>query len=150
MSPLLTDDEIRYFMNEALLEGRKALPNCLPNPPVGCVIVNDKEIIARGYTNEPGQFHAEAMALKKIENLDGKNLSVFVTLEPCSFHGRTPSCAKKIIEKGIKNVFVGILDPHPKNQGAGIRLLQQANISVEVGVLEDVIYSDLKDYLIHQ
>ena len=146
----MTDSEIRYFMNEAILEGRKALPDCLPNPPVGCVIVSDKVIISRGYTNEPGKHHAEAMALDKIENTNAENSTVFVTLEPCSFHGRTPSCAKTIIEKGIKNVFVGILDPHPKNQGKGIQMLKDANVNVKVGVLQEQIYNELNNYLIRQ
>ena len=146
----MTDSEIQYFMNEAILEGRKALPACLPNPPVGCILVSDKEIISRGYTNEPGKPHAEAMALGKIEHLNERDLTLFVTLEPCSFQGKTPSCAKTIIEKNINNVFVGILDPHPKNQGKGIQMLKDANIKVDVGVLQDQIYHELNHYLIRQ
>lgn len=132
------------------MEGRKALPDCLPNPPIRCVIVSNKEIISRGYTNEPGKHYAEAMALEKIENLNEQNSTVFVTIEPCSFQGRTPSCAKTIIEKGIRNVFVGILDPHPKNQGKGIQILKDANVNVKVGVLQEQIYYELSNYLIRQ
>lgn len=137
-------------MNEAILEGRKALSKCLPNPPVGCVIIYKGKIISRGHTNEPGKYHAEAMALENIKNLDYENLTMFVTLEPCSFKGRTPSCAKTIVKKGIKNVYVGIFDPHPKNQGNGIRILEDANIKVEVGILKEQIHKELDNFLIRE
>lgn len=146
----MTEQEIQYFMNEAILEGRKALSKCLPNPPVGCVIVHKKKIISRGHTNEPGKYHAEAMALESIKNLDYQNLTMFVTLEPCSFEGKTPSCAKTIVKKGIENVYVGILDPHPKNQGYGIEILNEANIKVEIGILREQIYKELNDFLIRE
>ncbi len=137
-------------MREAILEGRKALSKCAPNPPVGCVIVCDEKIISRGYTSEKGKYHAEAIALEKIRDLDYKNLAMFVTLEPCSFQGKTPSCAKTIVQKKeIKNVYVGIIDPHPKNQGNGINILTDANIDIEIGILKDEIYEELNDFLIH-
>ena len=135
-----------YFMRQAILEGRKALPHCRPNPPVGCVIVKDGEIIARGHTNKPGSDHAEAMALKQIpEHIDG--LELFVTLEPCSFFGRTPSCAKNIARRQVKSVHVGMIDPHPKNRGAGIQILEAANIEVVIGVLASEIVAELSPYL---
>ncbi len=135
-----------YFMQQAILEGRKALPHCHPNPPVGCVIVKDGEIIARGHTNEPGSDHAEAMALKQVRE-DITDLELFVTLEPCSFYGRTPSCAKNIAKRQVKAVHVGMIDPHPKNRGAGIQILEQANIEVITGVLEAEVAADLSPYL---
>ena len=92
---------IEYFMEQAMIEGRKAKPYCAPNPPIGCVIVKDGEIIAKGHTNEPGKDHAEAMALSLVPE-DVDDLILFVTLEPCSFYGRTPSCAKAIIRRKIK------------------------------------------------
>lgn len=144
----MTEKEILYFMNEAILEGRKALPRCLPNPPVGCVIVSDKRIISRGYTNEPGKHHAEAMALEAIKNPVNKDLSMFVILEPCSFEGKTPSCAKAIVRRGIRDIYVGILDPHPKNQGNGIEILKKGNLRVHMGVLKEKIHQELNDYLI--
>ncbi len=135
-----------YFMRQAILEGRKALPHCHPNPPVGCVIVKDGKIIARGHTNEPGSDHAEAMALKQIgeEEVD---LELFVTLEPCSYYGRTPSCAKNIAKRQVKSVHIGMIDPHPKNRGAGIRILEKVEIKVVVGVLEEEVSADLSPYL---
>ena len=135
-----------YFMQQALLEGRKALPYCQPNPPVGCVVVKDGTIIARGHTNEPGSDHAEAMALKQIPE-DITDLELFVTLEPCSFLGRTPSCAKNIARRQVKSVHVGMIDPHPKNRGAGIQILEKANIIVTVGILETEVTAELLPYL---
>jgi pyrimidine deaminase RibD-like protein len=146
----MKEKEIQYFMNEAILEGRKALPACLPNPPVGCVIVHEGKIISRGHTDVPGKNHAEAMAMKNIGDLDCKNLKMFVTLEPCSFEGKTPSCAKMIAKKGLQVVYVGIVDPHPQNQGMGIQILNEANIQVEVGILKAQVHADLDDYLIRE
>ena len=131
----------------ALEESKKALPNCRPNPPVGCVVVRRGEVIAKGFTQPPGQHHAEAMALASLESpLD--HVTVFVTLEPCSFHGRTPSCARLLVERGIKKVFVAMLDPHPKNRGAGIDILNEAGVETDVGLLEAEVKEFLEPYLI--
>ena len=140
---------IEYFMREAMAEGRRALPHCRPNPPVGCVIVKDGKILARGHTNEPGQDHAEAMALRQLPE-DLKDLILFVTLEPCSFQGRTPSCAKAIVRRKAKVVYVGMLDPHPKNRGAGIEILKKAGIQVVIGSLGNEIEAELGPYLIRE
>lgn len=138
--------DVERFMLEAIKEGRKALPTCLPNPPVGCVLVRAGKVIARGHTNEPGGLHAEAMALSQVkDNLD--EVSAFITLEPCSFHGRTPSCAKALILSGIKSIYVAIIDPHPKNNGAGIKLLQDAGINVTLGILAESAHTELGEYL---
>lgn len=137
----------RFFMQQAIIEGRKALPHCLPNPPVGCVVVKDHKIIARGFTNPPGQDHAEAMALRLVPN-DLTDLELYVTLEPCSFQGKTPSCARAIVNKKIKKVYVGIIDPHPKNQGEGIRILKEAGIDIELGLLAEEINEELSQHLI--
>ena len=133
-------------MTAALVEGRKALPECLPNPPVGCVLVREGKIIARGYTNPPGQFHAEAMALTQVTG-SLEDVTAFVTLEPCSFYGRTPSCAQALVQRKIRDVFVALIDPHPKNRGHGIRILKNADISVQVGLLEEEAEKDLRPYL---
>ena len=139
-------EKLEYFMWEALREGHKALPNCLPNPPVGCVLVRDQDIIARGYTNQPGADHAEAMALRQIIG-DLSDVTAFVTLEPCSFHGRTPSCAKAFVSRKIKKVYVAMLDPDPRNNGLGIALLEQAGIAVSVGLLQGEAELDIGRYL---
>ncbi|MFD1121422.1 bifunctional diaminohydroxyphosphoribosylaminopyrimidine deaminase/5-amino-6-(5-phosphoribosylamino)uracil reductase RibD [Methylophilus flavus] len=136
----------KHFMRLAQLEGRKALPKCLPNPPIGCVLVRDGRVIASGYTQSPGQYHAEAMALSQLEG-DLSDVIANVTLEPCSFHGRTPSCAKALVTRGIKRVVVSMPDPDPRNAGAGIEMLKAAGVEVTVGVLEKSVLKDIGPYL---
>lgn len=102
--------ESEEFMQAALLEGRRALPLCLPNPPVGCVLVKTGSIIARGHTQPPGLHHAEAMALSQVSG-DLTEVTAYVTLEPCSFQGRTPSCAQALVASDIKRVVVAISIP---------------------------------------
>jgi pyrimidine deaminase RibD-like protein len=86
------------------------------------------------------------MALSQVSG-DLSDVSAYVTLEPCSFQGRTPSCAKALIDRGVGRVFVATLDPDPRNSGAGIRLLESAGIVVEVGMLEKEALEDLGPYL---
>jgi pyrimidine deaminase RibD-like protein len=145
---MVTPSAIKHFMHAAIEEGRNALPICMDNPPVGCVLVRDSQIVASGHTNAPAAPHAEAMALS---NLHGnvENVTAFVTLEPCSFHGRTPSCASSLIKSGIKSVYVGIIDPDPRNNGKGIAMLRAAGIEVHVGVLDKIILEELQYYLGH-
>ena len=133
-------------MQLALAEGRKALPVCADNPPVGCLLVRNGEVIASGHTNEPGAPHAEAMALQGLTGA-AADVTAYVTLEPCSFHGRTPSCAKALIKAGIKKVVVGMIDPDPRNNGRGLALLREAGIEVEVGLLGAEVKAALQHYL---
>ena len=109
-----------------------------PNPLVGCVVVKDGEIIAEGYHEKYGEYHAERNALLRCKS-ETKSASLYVTLEPCCHCGKTPPCTEIIIEKGIKKVFVGILDPNPLVAGKGVKILQDAGIEVEVGLCEDEI-----------
>ena len=137
-----------HYMHLALAESKKALPACRPNPPVGCILVKDAQVVAKGFTQAPGQDHAEAMALRHYKG-SLEAISVFVTLEPCSFVGRTPSCALALIEKGAKEVFVALIDPHPKNRGQGIRLLKEAGVTVETGILKEQVSTFINPYLIY-
>lgn len=137
---------LESFMREAIAEGRKALPGCLPNPPVGCVLVRDGRIVARGHTQPPYQPHAEPMALRQLEG-DLSDVTAFVTLEPCSFHQRTPSCAKELIARRVGLVYVAMIDPHPKNRGRGIEMLREAGIEVVTDFLVDEARADLEAYL---
>lgn len=140
-------EQAAQFMTEAIREGRKAREKCRPNPPVGCVLVRDGAIISRGHTNEPGGPHAEAMALSQLKgSLD--DVIAFVTLEPCSFHGRTPSCAEELVKRQIRELYVGMIDPHPRNQGAGIDILREARVPVQLGLLENEVRRDLQPYLV--
>jgi pyrimidine deaminase RibD-like protein len=135
-----------HYMQIALLEGRNALPGCLPNPPVGSVLVRDGQVIARAYTQSPGQPHAEAMALSQIAG-DLSDVVAYVTLEPCSFHGRTPSCAKALVARGIKQVVIAVCDPDIRNSGAGIEILKEGGIIVTNGILEKDVLQDIAPYL---
>lgn len=138
--------DVTAYMRMAIEAGRQALPACLPNPPVGCVLVRNGEIIGRGFTQAPGCAHAEAMAMRQVDG-DLADVTAFVTLEPCSFHGRTPSCAKALIERGIGAVFVAMVDPDPRNAGAGLRMLREAGASVDVGLLGAEALRELAPYL---
>lgn len=145
---LNADAKIR-FMQEALAQSAYALPACRPNPPVGCVIVRHGKVVARGYTKPPGQPHAEAAALAQLgKSVSRAELTVFVTLEPCSFVGRTPSCALALARSGIRHVLVGTIDPDPRNAGRGLQLLRDAGVVVELGVAEDWVLSFIGPYLL--
>ncbi|MFE8645023.1 bifunctional diaminohydroxyphosphoribosylaminopyrimidine deaminase/5-amino-6-(5-phosphoribosylamino)uracil reductase RibD [Sphingomonas sp. NCPPB 2930] len=134
------------FMRAALAEGRRALPACLPNPPVGCVLVRGGRVVARGFTQPPGHPHAEALALQQVDGPLG-DVTAFVTLEPCAFHGRTPSCARTLVARGVRRVFVAMLDPDARNSGKGIEILREAGVEVTVGLLEADAARDLSPYL---
>jgi len=136
----------REFMRLALEEGRRALPACLPNPPVGAVLVRHGEVIARGYTQPPGQPHAEAMALAQVTG-DLSDCVMYVTLEPCSFHGRTASCAEALLARGIRLVCVALTDPDERNAGKGLERLRAAGIPVFLGTLAGEAHQDLRPYL---
>lgn len=140
-------EQHNYFMSLALEESKKALPYCLPNPPVGCVLVKEGIVVSRGYTQPPGQAHAEANALAKCSG-PLEYISAYVTLEPCSFHGKTPSCAQAFINRNIGKVFVAINDPDPRNNGSGIQMLRHAGIQVVQGISSETVFNFLSPYLI--
>lgn len=126
------------YMRRAIELAKKGAGFVNPNPMVGCVIVKDDIIIGEGYHEYYGGFHAERNALTK-NVADFKDATLYVTLEPCCHHGKTPPCTDVIIEKGIKKVVVGLLDPNPLVAGKGISILQNAGIEVVTGVEEDKI-----------
>lgn len=110
-----------------------------PNPMVGCVIVADGRMIGEGYHVRCGEGHAEVNAFASVSADDEKLLpeaTLYVSLEPCSHHGKTPPCSDLIIRKGIRRVVVGCIDPFSEVQGRGIERLRNAGIDVTVGVLE--------------
>lgn len=86
------------------------------------------------------------MALSRMDG-DASGICAYVTLEPCSFHGRTPSCAHALAASGIRRIVIGLLDPDPRNNGAGVAVLQSAGIEVKIGVLAAEIHKDLDPYL---
>ena len=133
------------FMLLALAVSEQALPDCLPNPPVGCVIVRDGKVIATGYTHAPGLHHAEMDALSKVSG-SLEDCDMYVTLEPCSFTGRTPSCARALVKRNIGSLFVSVIDPHPRNQGKGIDIVRKDVPRVEIGLCASEVSTFLTPY----
>ena len=121
------------YMQRAIALAKKGAGFVNPNPMLGCVVVKDNEIITEGYHEYYGGFHAERNALTNT-TADCKDATLYVTLEPCCHYGKTPPCTEIIIEKGIKKVVVGLLDPNPLVAGKGIKILEDAGIEVVTGV----------------
>lgn len=130
------------MMRAALEQARKGRYIAPPNPAVGCVIVKNGEIVARGYTHAPGSQHAEIDALMnaKAAGVDVTGATVYVTLEPCSHYGRTPPCAARLIEEKVARVVAALEDPNPLVSGKGLEMLRQAGIEVSCGVCRDEAY----------
>ncbi len=129
-------DTYEFYMKRALELAKRGWGTTNPNPLVGAVIVKDGEIAAEGYHEAAGRAHAEAAAFGNAAG-DVKGGTLFVNLEPCSHHGRTPPCACAIIEAGIGRVVVAMEDPNPLVSGRGIGMLRAAGIEVVTGVLEE-------------
>jgi diaminohydroxyphosphoribosylaminopyrimidine deaminase/5-amino-6-(5-phosphoribosylamino)uracil reductase len=124
-----------HFMNLAMELAASAQGMTSPNPMVGAVVVNQGQVVGRGYHHRAGEPHAEVLALE--EAGESANLAtLYVTLEPCSHFGRTPPCADLCIAKGLKRIVIAMEDPDLRVQGKGIARLQQAGIQVEVGLME--------------
>ena len=124
-----------HFMREALALAADGLYTTMPNPRVGCVVVKDSVIVGRGAHLRAGEPHAEVHALREAGEL-ARGADVYVTLEPCSHHGRTPPCADALVAAGVKRVFAAMQDPNPRVAGSGLARLQSQGISVSSGLLE--------------
>lgn len=127
------------YMRRALELARHGQGNASPNPMVGAVIVHDGRIIGEGYHRRCGEGHAEVNAIASVSPADRHLLSsatIYVTLEPCSHYGKTPPCAKLIIDNAIPRVIIGAVDPFEKVAGRGIAMLRNAGIEVTAGVLD--------------
>lgn len=125
----------RYYMRIALSQAMRG-ELATPNPRVGCVIVNSSGIVATAYHAQCGQDHAEAAALKKAKDR-ARGSTAYVTLEPCSHYGRTPPCAPRLVEAGVKRVVMGTGDPDPRVRGRGVDILLKGGVEVTEGILED-------------
>jgi diaminohydroxyphosphoribosylaminopyrimidine deaminase/5-amino-6-(5-phosphoribosylamino)uracil reductase len=123
----------RRYMALALTLGRRGLGRTWPNPAVGAVIVKDDMIVGRGWTQPGGRPHAEVEALRRAGKA-ARGATLYVTLEPCSHHGKTPPCANAIIAAGIQRVVSALEDPNPKVAGEGHRRLAAAGIDVDIGI----------------
>jgi diaminohydroxyphosphoribosylaminopyrimidine deaminase/5-amino-6-(5-phosphoribosylamino)uracil reductase len=123
-------------MRKAMILAQRGLGLTSPNPMVGALLVKNGKIIAQGWHRRCGGDHAEIVALKKA-GAKARGCRLYVTLEPCSHYGRTPPCVQQIIAAGIREVYVGMIDPNPLNNGKSIRLLKKAGVKVEVGFLPE-------------
>jgi diaminohydroxyphosphoribosylaminopyrimidine deaminase / 5-amino-6-(5-phosphoribosylamino)uracil reductase len=125
-----------YYMNLALNLARGTLGQTAPNPVVGAVVVKDNQILGMGAHLKAGEPHAEVHAIRMAGDR-AKDATLYVTLEPCSHHGKTPPCADLVVQTGIKKVFVATTDPNPQVSGFGIEKLKVAGIEVEVGLQQE-------------
>ncbi len=126
----------RRLMALALRLARRAWGQTSPNPMVGAVVVRDGEIVGRGFHRRAGGPHAEIEAMRAAGNRI-RNATLYVTLEPCSSHGRTSPCAEAIVSSGLRRVVVGCSDPDPRHRGRGLAMLAEAGVEVCLGVAEE-------------
>ncbi|MBU2327090.1 MAG: bifunctional diaminohydroxyphosphoribosylaminopyrimidine deaminase/5-amino-6-(5-phosphoribosylamino)uracil reductase RibD [Alphaproteobacteria bacterium] len=137
------------FMREAIGLSLTHVGRTGSNPSVGCVIVKDGQVVGRGVTALGGRPHAEPQALDEA-GVKAKGATAYVTLEPCSHHGKTPPCANAIIAAGISRVVVAVADPDPRVSGQGLKMLADADIEVTIGVLQKEARRAMSGYLTRQ
>lgn len=130
----ITQDQI--WMRRAIELARQGQYSTKPNPNVGCVIVKDGVVVGEGFHPKAGQPHAEVFAMRQAGE-QAHGATAYVTLEPCAHYGRTPPCAKGLVEAGVAKVVVACPDPNPLVAGKGVQILKDAGINVEVGICED-------------
>jgi diaminohydroxyphosphoribosylaminopyrimidine deaminase/5-amino-6-(5-phosphoribosylamino)uracil reductase len=128
-----------HWMRRAIAAASRVAGRTGDNPAVGCVIVCEGALVAEGATQPPPGPHAEAVAIAAAEaaGADLRRCELFVTLEPCSFRGRTPPCADLLVATRPRRVIVALRDPHPRVNGAGLRAIREAGIPVSEGILAD-------------
>ena len=124
-----------FWMRRAIELARLGQYSTKPNPNVGCVIVKDAQLLGEGYHPRAGQPHAEVFALRQAGE-QARGATAYVTLEPCAHYGRTPPCAKALVDAGVVKVVVACPDPNPLVAGKGVQILKDAGIQVDVGVAE--------------
>ena len=124
------------FMQLALDLAKQGEFTTTPNPSVGCVLVKDGKVIGKGFHAKAGEPHAEVMALREAGE-KARGATAYVTLEPCSHFGRTPPCARGLVEAGVSKVIAAMCDPNPQVAGKGLQILSDAGIQSAVGLLEE-------------
>ena len=122
------------FMSQAIQLAKRGRYTCDPNPIVGCVITKNDSLISEGWHAMSGRPHAEINALNACEN--SVDSTMYVTLEPCSYHGKTPPCIDALVNAKLKKVIISMVDPNPKVSGSGIRELKKSGIEIKQGLLE--------------
>lgn len=126
----------RFGMEQALALAALGRGTTSPNPNVGCVVVRDGEVVGRGFHRRAGEPHAEAIAIAQAGER-ARGATVYVNLEPCAHHGRTPPCADLLVAAGVRRVVAAIVDPNPLVDGRGLERLRAAGIEVACGTLAD-------------
>ncbi|MFO0555227.1 MAG: bifunctional diaminohydroxyphosphoribosylaminopyrimidine deaminase/5-amino-6-(5-phosphoribosylamino)uracil reductase RibD [Polyangiaceae bacterium] len=142
--------EHEAFMDFAIREAEAARGKTGDNPWVGCAIVSSAgELVSVGHTQGPGEDHAEivAMHVARAAGVALDDVVLYSTLEPCAFHGRTPACAHAIVTAGVRRVVTGILDPNPRVDGEGLRILGRAGVEVVSDVRADRIRAQLAPWI---
>ena len=132
---MIFSPEDHAYMARALRLAERGLFTTTPNPRVGCVLVKDGQVVGEGWHERTGEPHAEVHALRAAGDL-ARGATAYVTLEPCSHHGRTPPCANALIDSGVARVVACMRDPNPQVSGRGIELLTLAGVRAEVGLME--------------
>jgi diaminohydroxyphosphoribosylaminopyrimidine deaminase/5-amino-6-(5-phosphoribosylamino)uracil reductase len=135
MNPTPTQRSDERFMRMAIKEASRALGCTAPNPAVGAVIVKNGRVVAKGHHQAAGLPHAEIEAFRKLPPSFSERATLYVTLEPCSSHGRTPPCTDAIIAAGISRVVYGATDPDKRHRGRAARILKRRGIEVSEGIL---------------
>jgi diaminohydroxyphosphoribosylaminopyrimidine deaminase / 5-amino-6-(5-phosphoribosylamino)uracil reductase len=133
MTDFTPDDYL--YMTQALRLAEQGLNTTSPNPRVGCVIVKDGKVVGEGAHLKAGLPHAEVYALQQA-GINAKGATVYVTLEPCGHHGRTPPCAEALVQAGVAKVIMAMQDPNPLVSGQGVTTIESANITVLTGLLQ--------------
>jgi len=126
----MMDRDDRAHMTAALALARRGLGRTWPNPAVGCVLVRDGRVVGRGWTQPGGRPHAETEALRRAGE-QARGATAYVTLEPCSHHGKTPPCADALVAAGVVRVVSALRDPDPRVSGRGLARLSEAGVAVE-------------------
>ncbi|WP_036987033.1 bifunctional diaminohydroxyphosphoribosylaminopyrimidine deaminase/5-amino-6-(5-phosphoribosylamino)uracil reductase RibD [Zestomonas thermotolerans] len=135
MTAIQQDSLDARYMARALELARRGLYSTHPNPRVGCVLVRDGQVVGEGWHVRAGELHAEVHALRQAGDR-ARGATAYVTLEPCSHHGRTPPCAEALVDAGVARVVAAMQDPNPQVSGRGLLRLAEAGIAVHSGVLE--------------
>jgi diaminohydroxyphosphoribosylaminopyrimidine deaminase / 5-amino-6-(5-phosphoribosylamino)uracil reductase len=138
----------QHYMHRCLDLAKQAIGRTAPNPMVGCIIVKNGEIIGEGFHPKAGEPHAEIFALRAAGD-QATGATLYVNLEPCNHHGRTPPCSAAVIAAGIDRVVIGMVDPNPQVAGSGIATLRAHGISVTVGIAEDACQT-LNEAFVHR
>ena len=148
----MTHEIDETFMSRAIELARRGAGRTAPNPPVGCVLVRDQQIIGEGWHKKAGEAHAEADALAQCP-VSTLGATAYVTLEPCNHTGRTPPCAAALVQAGIERIVIGSIDPNPNVTGGGVERLRAAGLDVRTGVLQeqsDSLIAPFSHWLLHK